>query len=140
MVSVTDNTIPLPLTAHTPWSPVIFDKERYACMPGSDRAFIVGLVVIDKLGLNSNKEMFQLARARRAGQVAKVETPGYSSSQKVRLPVSALQHGRNVELELDEAVETFLPRGPERYMAPKDELLERRAAPDRGKRQALEKE
>lgn len=75
---MTHETIPFQLTVHTLWGPVVFEQERYACMPGSDSAIIVGRVALDKLGLTVNNQMFKLARARRAGQLVDVENSGYS--------------------------------------------------------------
>lgn len=61
-----------------------------------------------------------------------VENPGYLSSRRMILSVSAFQHGRDLEPEPDETVEKLLSRGPEMFMAPDHEFRERRVALDRG--------
>lgn len=47
-------------SVHTPWGQVVRDPESFAVMPGCDSVLIVGLVTLDKLGLNLNSQMFLL--------------------------------------------------------------------------------
>lgn len=102
--SVTHKAVHLHLTVHTPWGPVVFDPQPYACMPGSDKVTVVGRATLDKLVFNLKNQTFQFARARTAGYVAGVENPGFVSSRRVMLSVYALQNGRGMGQEPDEAV------------------------------------
>lgn len=79
VVSVTHENIALQITVDTSCGPGILDPKRYACTSGSDAVAIVGRVTVDKLGVNLNTLIFQLAGAQRV--VAGVEEPGYESSQ-----------------------------------------------------------
>lgn len=97
-------------------------------MTGSGTELIVGHVTLDKLRLNLNGQMFQLARARRAEPVAGVENRGHQRSRRRALSVPAFQHVRDVEQNPDLAVERLFLREPEIFMAPDDDLWERKAA------------
>lgn len=77
---MTHRTIPLQLTLHPQWSPVVLDQERYGCMPGSHSIIIVGGEMFDMLGSNFYRPVFWIARARRAGQLAGDENLGNLSS------------------------------------------------------------
>lgn len=66
-------------------------------MLASDAVVIVGRVTLDKLGLNLNDQMFQLAGVQRTGQVTGVENTGYLSTQRVMLSVYASQNGQGEE-------------------------------------------
>lgn len=72
-------TTALQQIVHPPWGPVVPNPECYACMSGCDPVMIVGRVTLDKLTLDLNSQMLQLARARREGPVASFENPRCSS-------------------------------------------------------------
>lgn len=46
---VTQSTIALQLTFHTPWNPFGLDPKCCACMPGSNTVIIVRCLISDKL-------------------------------------------------------------------------------------------
>lgn len=136
VVTVTHKTVALQITVHRPLGTVVLDLDLYAVIPYSYSVFIVGRVILDKLGLNLNSQMSQLPRARPAGPASGVETPSYISIRWVALSKSLFSNARKVEQEQDKAVEQLPSRRPEISMATEDPLRACTEALDRGVKEA----
>lgn len=122
IVTLTDKLVALEHTVHIPWVPVVLDPEQFRVMTDCDPVPRIGRVMPDKLELNLNSNLFQLARARRALQVAVIENPDYLLSPRAGHSISRFQEARGVELEPEEAKEELVSGGLENFMGPEEEL------------------